>query len=188
MISSSTLAFMITGAVLAGGISVFSLVVGASHVKAMLSNAQPGEQVIQLSISRRFLSLAIALWWALVFGFVCMFAAQRAVEQSFLAASDADRAGMMGSSFLLRLVAADDRGGCSHVSRLDNKPLTIHIDSALEPSVLCGLSHQSANIDRMSAFVKVGEEYRVLAGRWPFHYTLSVDPIDDVLGAVQEPE
>lgn len=100
---------------------------------------------------------------------------EKSGERSLMAMEDTDESGFMGSEYVKRFLSADGEGRCGHVRRLDDLPFGVYIDTSSEPVVLCGIGHKHLESASDRPFVRVGSEYRILVGAWPYRYTLAVD-------------
>lgn len=154
-----------------GLMAFVALLAGLAQLRFMFS--VPNERVIQINVDYRFIPLSISVALVFILGSATWFGLQKSEEQAFMEFSEAEEKGMMGTAFLMDYLAARGDDKCDHVRRPDGKPVIIAIDTSSETDVLCGVTHSLLGKKHMVPFIKIGEEYRIMIGDWPFDYSLA---------------
>ena len=141
------------------------------QLRSMISS--PNTRVIQINIDYRFVPLSISAGLAFLLTSTTLYGIQQSRESAFMENVSASEKGMIGTNFLIEKLAAGNDEKCAHVHRVDGNPLLIAIDVRSKPNVICGVSRDQLTKKMMVPFVKIGEEYHVLIGDWPFSYALA---------------
>lgn len=155
-------------------VAVMAVVCGlGAWVQLRSMIALPNTRLIQINIDCRFIPLSIKAGFAILLASTTLYGIQQSRENAFLENAEASEKGMIGTKFLIEKLAAGNDEKCTHVHRVDGNPLVIAIDARSQPNVICGVSRDQLTKKMMVPFVKIGDEYHVLIGDWPFSYALA---------------